>query len=334
MTDVCALHLSYVVENHSLPKQLLPYVPAKAGPSGHKLESSDTPPGCQGIVYLHNAELSKAGTRVLEVAELVRRGEGEGSSDEDPSPSKPSSRPAQNPPRTLDAGFAPLPRQPRGGRRGSLSSAGAAHARHAGGPWSATRELERARTRIQIGILKDAGAHSVALWGASLKLLSLARAILLEKPELQVNVAFGKGLKPTYASKLMAGTAVPNAPKTPVFKFVRPGSTLPASASASVPPSPLPTGTLQPSTAPVTINSPPKTPLMPSALPEAIWRRIIALASGAEGVVSSNQQESIIQWAKSRDTLRPGREVRGRTGSEHIWRVLEGMRCLSYDVKT
>lgn len=338
MTDACALHLAYVVEHHGLPKQLLPYVPAKAGPSGRELESSNNPPGCQGIVYLPNAELSKAGTGVLEVAELVRRGAGEGSSDEDPSPSKSSYRPANHPRRSSDAGFGPLPRQLRGGRRGTLSSAG---------PWSATGELGRARTRMQLSILKDPGAHSVALWGASLKMLSLAREILLEKPEMQVNVAFGKGRKPTYASKLMAGTAVPgessfamtgtsNAPRPPVFKFVGRGSTRPASASASAsaPPPPLPTGALQPSTVPVTIDSPPKTPLMPSALPEAIWCRIIVLASGAEGVVSSNQQESIIQWAKSRDTLRPEKEVRGRTGSEHIWRALEGMRCLSYDVKT
>jgi hypothetical protein len=49
MRDTCALHLSYVLANHSLPEQLLPYVPAaKAGPSTQQLEAYNTISDCQG----------------------------------------------------------------------------------------------------------------------------------------------------------------------------------------------------------------------------------------------------------------------------------------------
>lgn len=42
MTEVCALHLSYVVPYHFSPTQLLQRVPpAKAGPSAHHLAAYD-----------------------------------------------------------------------------------------------------------------------------------------------------------------------------------------------------------------------------------------------------------------------------------------------------
>ncbi|KAI9843436.1 MAG: hypothetical protein M1830_007700, partial [Pleopsidium flavum] len=70
---------------------------------------------------------------------------------------------------------------------------------------------------------------------------------------------------------------------------------------------------------------------MPFGLPEALWQRIIALASGAIGVVNSGQQGSIIRWAKDRDTLSRERETLGKSESTQIWRVLDGMGCLAYE---
>ena len=51
------------------------------------------------------------------------------------------------------------------------------------------------------------------------------------------------------------------------------------------------------------------------------------------GVVSGKQQESILRWAKSRDTLGREREVLGKARGEQIWRVLERMGCRSYEVR-
>lgn len=73
---------------------------------------------------------------------------------------------------------------------------------------------------------------------------------------------------------------------------------------------------------------------MPFGLPEALWQRILALASGAVGVVNNGQQESIIKWARDRDTLSREREALGKPERAQIWRVLEGMGCLAYEVRS
>lgn len=329
MTDVCALHLSYVVENHGLPKQLLPYVPAKAGSSAREHDAHGSSPGCQGIVYLPNDELSSAGLKVLEVAELVRKGADSESFEGDGSPSKSSYIASTYSRRTSDASWGPLSSQSHRRRRSTLSSG--THASHAGATPTAASELDRARSRIQGSMIKEHGPRSVDLWGASLHMLSTARLILLEQPNDE------PASKPTYASKLKIGASVPsepitgisNTPATPVITRKREGSNGPASRQTT----PL-TSTLQADNVPVAINTSPDPSTMPFGLSEALWRKIIALASGAVGIVSNEQQESIITWAKNRDTLSRERGMLGKTESEQIWRVLEGMGCLSYDVRT
>lgn len=330
MTDVCALHLSYVVEHHGLPKQLLPYVPAKAGSSAREHDAHGSSPGCQGILYLPNDELSSAGLKVLEVAELVRNGADSESFEGDGSPSKSSYTTSTYSRRTSDASRGPLSSQSHRRRRSTLSSG--THASHAGATPTAASELDRARSRIQGSMLKEDGPRSVDLWGASLRMLSTARLILLEQAKDE------PASRPTYASKLKIVTSVPsepitglsNTPATPVFTRKRKGSNVPASRQTTSS-----TSTFQQAdNVPVAINTSPDPSTMPFGLSEPLWRKIIAFASGAVGVVSSEQQESIITWAKDRDTLSRERGILGKTESEQILRVLEGMGCLSYDVRT
>lgn len=345
MTDACALHLSYVLENHNLPKQLLPYVTAKAGALAHEYEAIDPTASCQGIVYLPNDTLGSAGLKVLEMAELVRKGADAEESQWDASPYKSSYMPSMYPRRISDASFGHISSQSPRRRRSTLSSGTTIHGSHGGATPSAASELDRARRRIQGHMLKELGPQSVEIWAASLRMLSTARQILLEKPKEQLDGggdtlgSDAPASKPTYASKLMIGVSVPgkpnlavtgfsNSPTPPVTPRKRKGSKVPASQQTTPFTSPLRAGTL-----PAVIKTSPDLSAMPPGLSEALWRRIIALASGAVGVVSSEQQESIIRWAKNRETLGRERESLGKTESEQIWRVLEAMGCLSYDVK-
>lgn len=343
MTDVCALHLSCVLEHHHLPKQLLPYVPAKAGALTHELEAHETTSGCQGIVYLPNNQLSSVGLKMLEVAELVRKGADSEPFQWNASPSKSSRMTSTHTRGISDTSFGPSSSPSHRRRRSTLSSVS-----HGGAAPSVASELDRARSRIQVSMLKKLGPQSVELWIASLRMLSTARQILLAQPKEQLygggNTLGSKSLdnpapKPTYASKLKIGTSFPaepvlattgiaKTPTTPVTPPKRKGSNVPASRQT-----PQLTSTPQAATVPVVIITSPGPPPMPFGLSEALWRRIIALASGAVGIVSSEQQESIVRWAKKRDTLGREREALGKAESEQIWRVLEGMGCLSYEVK-
>ncbi len=343
MTDVCALHLSCVLEYHNLPKQLLQYVPAKAGALAHEHEAYDTTSGCQGIVYLPNDQLSSVGLKVLEVAELVRKGAESEPFQWNASPSKSSRMTSTHTRGISDTSFGPSSSPSHRRRRSTLSSIS-----HGGAAPSVASELDRARSRIQVSMLKELGPQSVELWIASLRMLSIARLILLANPKEQLhgggNTLGSKSLgnpasKPTYASKLKIGVSVPgepvlatagisNTPTTPVTPPKRKGSNVPTSRQTSKL-----TSTIQADTVPVVIITSPGPPPPPLGLSEALWRRIIALASGAVGVISSEQQESIIRWAKKRETLGREREALGKAESEQIWRVLEGMGCLSYEVK-
>ena len=346
MTEAGALHLSYVLENHNLPKDLLPYVPAKAGLAAHEPEARDDSPSCQGIEYLPNAKLSSAGMKVLEVAEFVRKGVDSEASQEDPSFLKSAYTTAIYPRRMSDAGSCLSSAQPRGRRHSTMTSSTGTHPTHAGTTWSVTNELDRARSGIQGSILKDFGPNSVELWRASLKMLNIARQVLVEEPKEQSDGgdgSLGKGpldetkSKPTYAAKLMNGAPVTDEPVVPVIAL----SNVPATFTiarkrkgSNVPTRQIPplTSSLPPSPSPMVSNTPEMVPA-PSVLPEPVWRRIISLAAGAVGVVSTRQQDSILQWAKNRDTLGKGKEALGKAESEQIWRVLEGMGCLSYDVR-
>lgn len=353
MRDTCALHLSYVLANHSLPEQLLPYVPAaKAGPSTQQLEAYNTISDCQGIVYLPNDKLSSAGIKVLELSELAREGWLDELTQGEQSPSETPSKAVAYPRRISDAGFSPASGQAQGRRRSTVSSGSVDHGAYAGVGSYATNELDRARSRIQGNTLKECGSQSVELWSASLRMLSFARQILpvvRRKQSDGRNITHGDGsvdltrARPTYASKLMIGPSIPGEPilaitgmsthpTTPSVVQRRKGSSVTTSASKGR--SPSLSSSLQASPLSVMINTSAEECLMPLGLPEALWQRILALASGAVGVVNNGQQESIIKWARDRDTLSREREALGKPERAQIWRVLEGMGCLAYEVRS
>lgn len=72
---------------------------------------------------------------------------------------------------------------------------------------------------------------------------------------------------------------------------------------------------------------------LPYGFSEKVWMRIISHIVGADGIVNITQQRSILRWAMDRTTLSREREALGKPECAQIWRVLEGIGCLAYDVR-
>ena len=55
-------------------------------------------------------------------------------------------------------------------------------------------------------------------------------------------------------------------------------------------------------------------------------------ASDSEGVLSDNQKAAALRWAASRDSIVELRGVVGKHTSQQVYKVLEGLGCLTYDI--
>lgn len=343
MTETCALHLSYVVAYHTLPEELLPYVPAaKAGLPAQQLITYDHTSKCRGVIYNLNPDLGPAGTKVLDLAELVRRGrliEGDEEADSGP-PEVGSSqlRSGAHLRRFSDVRM----NSTAASRRRTNSSVVVTDQGELTNRSNANTELDRARSRIQGNTLQDAGASSNDLWRVALKMLTLGRHIrpIVKKapPLTRINRVHDAKLA-NFTSKnsrtpslqiAPLSTRNPNQPINPNFTQWR-----------------LENSKLVPVTAPepfLKMPSPPVSPLcakfqelpyktqLPCGFSEDVWRRIIAFATGAHAIMSETQQRSMLSWAMDRGTLIKEKESLGLKESAQIWKVLEATGCLAYAI--
>ena len=392
MTETCALHLSYLLVRHHFPEQLIMRVPpAKAGPSQQQLEAYDTSSGCQGIVYLPNDKLGNAGSKVLELSELAREGIlDEASQDETSEEFKTPSKSASALRRASDVRHSPLITATSGRRRSTTSASSSEQCgRSAGSNTTTSSELDRARSRIQGNVLRDAGAYSVDLWRVSLKMLTLSRAILLPAAEkirsedarqseplqfvqplppvqpvqpvqlvhpVQPAQPIWPGLQqetadndfpplPSYTARVVMAppphpesvpltAGDPNQPVTPKRVHRRKKSANPN----TYPPAPeaLTKTNIDGLTSDAALFEPEQQPYrsrLPYGFSEDVWRQIISHQAGVHGILNITQQRSILRWAMDRATLNREREALGKPESAQIWRLLEGIGCLAYDVK-
>lgn len=340
MNEAGALHLSYILEFHHLPKRLLNRVPhAKAGAPAQQLLSYDESQ-CRGIIYLPNPLLGSAGHKVLELAEVVRNCYWDQTADEFPAPSKTVIMSTNMSKRTcgchpgVEAGAHDR-------RRRNTASTGLSD--QAGRDDLMGSELDRARSRIQGSTLQHAGPKSNDLWRAAFKMLSLGREIrpqtrnesqprppAMKKAPVRTPKTPGiapKTLKPLTPLTLQRD---PNQPISPwTTQFPKSGSLL--SKPAVIPPTPL-TPKIPVVSAPLPTETADYRTKLPCGLPEYIWRRILGLAAGAEGVMSESQQRSVLQWAIDRKTLRQESESLGLRASAQCWKILEATGCLAYEM--
>ena len=350
--DNCALHLSYIVENHHNPHHLLHYVPlAKAGLPAQQLEAYNQIEGCDGIIYRPNNALGNAGNKVLELAELARNDTSEAEEmtiqvnfqelDILGSPlaagrQASDARPSLSPLAVTN-------------RRKSIVSADVGEQNnHAA---SRAGELHRARSRIEGDVLRDFGPQSNDLWRSSLKMLSVSRVILLEpkKPReakatgklrrserkpLAPQNGFGRATAfPRHPLSTPLAPGNPNQPIIPKLPHRRKNSPDVSDLKMTRGISRTEAGITEP---PPTSHIPQndngyRSPL-PGGLDERLWGRIISLACGCSGILNAAQVSAVIKWARDRSSLKREMEALGKAESAQIWRVLEGTGCLAYEI--
>jgi hypothetical protein len=365
MTETCALHLSYIIENHHTPRQLLTCVPpVKAGPSAQQLFSYGDELHCHGIVYRPNAKLSTTGMKVLELAEKRRKIQF-GDTDEVNFEPLTSFRGVNKPPRIL-SGTGNRPTDD-AKRRPSTHNEGLDQGEEGA-------DLERARSRIQGNTLQEAGPLSNELWRGALRMLVAGRDIQLPPRD--------------NAAPMPAVSAVAEAPKgkAPVIRTLTiPGyvKSHPLKHLPHVKPLPPldPFPPLQPLAPLMMMEKDPNQPIIPwipkarkksEAIPshpnaaslrdgaelsnqpierknpsredkvyrtqlpcgfsEDAWRRILGQFAGVNGTLTADQQLSILHYAMDRRTLSKESEVLGLTFATQIWRILEATGCLTYEM--
>lgn len=340
MKETCALHLSYIVVCHNMPERLLTRVPAaKAGPPTQHLLAYDNETRCRGIIYLPNPQLGTAAMKVLDLSEAVREGLFDDiDPDGNPEDVSPILKSAKATRKVSDTRGIPAVS---GRRRSALSIGNPDHGRH-GNKVSISIELDRARSRIQGNVLEEFGPGSNNLWRVALKMLTLSRVIrpVVGKKEVAIGVGRLEEAKsrnsPNITSRRPSpttplATRSPNQPITTSFGQWR----LDNSRLVPVTTTKSPPVKLSPPRSPLssTIPKAPYRTSLPCGFPEEVWRKIMAIAAGAEAVMSEAQQKSVLQWAMDRGTLGKERESLGLKDSAQIWKVLEGMGCLAYDMK-
>lgn len=345
MTEAGALHLSYILEVHHVPERLLTRVPhVKAGAPAQQLLSY-TESQCRGIIYLPNPLLDSAGHKVLELAEVMRDSHLDYAVDDSPEPSKTLNMSTRRLRRAsgVPVGLGPVACDR---RRRNIASIGLSD--QAGQDDLMGSELDRARIRIQGNLLQHARPQSNDLWRAALKMLSLGREIRpqtrKEAPPrpptpktkapivrtLKVPRITPKTLKPLTPLTLQRD---PNQPISPwTTQFTKKSGSLPSTPTVTV----TPKTPLIPEIPVASAQIPTETPVyrtkLPCGFPDCVWRRILALAAGAEGIMSELQQQSVLQWAMDRSTLRQESESLGLRASAQCWKILEATGCLAYEL--
>ena len=372
MTETCALHLSFIVEGHHVPGQLLTHVPlAKAGTHTQQIMGYNESQ-CRGIIYHPNTSLGNTGLKVLELAERRRDQQRCEMNEADVGSPSSLSDTTQSPRRTsvntIGIGNITAAKRRRSTQTGDLIDDGI------------EAELDRARSRIQGNTLQDAGLQSNDLWRAALRLLAIGRHVPPQSdrkvqptpsaPAAPTALAVPKAKAPIVKTLTIPGVSKPKALKllTPLTtekdpnQPINPWKTNPWNKNPwntdlgkkgdGIPPTPnvippTPPTPPSPKTETETETKSPKavaekTQLLrtekvyraklPRGFSDAIWAKILGHLVGADGILSDDQQLSVLRYAIDRNTLSKEREALGLTFATQIWRILEATGCLTYDM--
>ncbi|KAF8473351.1 hypothetical protein BDZ91DRAFT_714481 [Kalaharituber pfeilii] len=296
MRDISALHLSYLLAEHPLPHKVLPFFPTyKTSSQSDIFESYELESNCSGVIYLPNDDLTVLGTRALEVADSYRR---DGCRKHGQGTRKTSEFGVDSPMRMKPGYFNTL-----------LSVVGS------------TNDLDRSRSKIQGTILKEGGPSQIDLWKAALKALVLTRTLLLENETISPS-SLGRNIPSCRRQDCLQApiSLQPVNHSSPPLQYSPPS---PQSYKAyrmylhNTLPSGLPVKSVT---------------SLPGKLPEHIWQKIISLTADPQGTMSTQQLRNVHEWGRQRETLWREREFAGKLPSVQIWRFLEGLDCLTYEL--
>ncbi|KAI9688404.1 MAG: hypothetical protein M1822_001353 [Bathelium mastoideum] len=71
---------------------------------------------------------------------------------------------------------------------------------------------------------------------------------------------------------------------------------------------------------------------LPRGLPLQLWQSILAQAADAGRLLNKEQQASVVRWAQDPATLAEESRMLGKSRSMQIWKVLDGVGCLAYEI--
>jgi hypothetical protein len=306
MTDACAVHLSSVLSIHRNPEHLLEYLPG-----GKALSLPDRIGCCNGIIWLPNRDLGSLAQELLTMTGEFR--DWGSNSDSDDS---------------------------------SLRSRDPSHEHER----RKKREIEymRLTKRIRIATLKAEGVHSADIWSAALKMVVVCRALLLEDRARPVSnmsavetsrlAEARAGINPEVAH-MDASYIGPFHPTTKDFAHHFPTIQGMPTLSSVGTPSPRPGRDRdhtpsRPAKAPVRTTAstvaPPQEETWRFSLPTEAWRRIIAHAVNAEGILDRQQQIRIMQYASDWSALAQELGIKGMADYQQIWKILDSVGCFTY----
>ena len=322
--------------------------PAKAGPPTQQITAYNKS-HCRGIIYLSNALLGNAGQRLLELAER-RRELRHRCADQTASATTcelPNSSQSQRQIFTADS----VPRVTKPSKRRQSTRTGAL------GKDSLLAELDRARSRIQGNMLQEEGPCSSDLWRVAIRALALGRYVQPQRGRSQRSPS-PTPFAPKAKAKAIQNLTVPSVSKPKAIKSLtplaverdpnrsmNPWNTDFRKKNEAIPPTPrvIPPTPLTPQIE----NEILKTKAgnerfrgvqkiyrteLPCGFSECAWARILGNLVDAEGILSDDQQVSILRYAMDRKTLLKEREALGLTVATQIWRVLEAIDCLAYEM--
>jgi hypothetical protein len=312
LTDLSALHLTYLLPYHNLPHVLLSRLDAHIADTtiGREDELYDKDNFCRGILYYGGNinDFSPLAKKLLESVEKVRRAGGlipeprvdtspfvEQFSSVPPSPNSFRSR------RNSDSSRGYFPDTPSPLRKESISSIRSMSSVHfrSGSLFSMNQpsrndgtvhwtDVVKTRPKLQGEILKSAKTlHVSQLWSASIKLLSLGRIFTLPQIEKIAN-------RPTNISRVNKRNIIPR----PIL-----------------PPSPVSPGTPK--------STEMKRSCGVGSLDSRTWLKILLPVADPEGVLSDVQAMNVISWASDRATLAREGEWAGKLMHVQMWKLLD-----------
>lgn len=358
LTDKAALFLSYILPIHPTPDRLLRYLPpTRPGFQSEILDRYDHFSGCSGIVYQKNEQFTSMGLKVLELAEHIRDA---------------TLYPTSVPPRSRQVSdISNTPLTPLRPRKESLSSP-LSHSPHINYGTAVELERARSKIQgallkesgagsievwrtalrmlaISRTILFDkgnTGSDYFSFGGRSLNFSSPTRSGFSSLSPVSFSLHASCLSHPQNANFQQHHPHILDVPAWDSLNLATIGDST-QRKDTSNPPSPTRTNFASsvnafeqeegqqkgPEGEQKGPDEKPKGPKdLPGNLPEDIWVQIITLATDHKDILSAKQRRNVVGWARTSDTLERERELAGKPKPVQVWRLLEGLECLSCEI--
>ncbi|PYH46887.1 uncharacterized protein BP01DRAFT_337405 [Aspergillus saccharolyticus JOP 1030-1] len=318
MTGNSAIHLIAMLEIQRAPEPLLSYLPVV----GKAVALPESAASCKSIIWRPNDELAPHVLRMIEVSEALQQLRDSKASD------------------TSSEGAGEFDSATQQKLQGKLRI-----------------EFTRVCKRVRLEVIKEDGVHGSTIWSTALRMMLVSRALLLEDrdrpPDEDIDIPermpFPQPVEgPAPAVNVVtqhtrSASSGPFHPSAVSFDLQFPN--LPSMAQGPAPVLCIPAGDVS-DTVQSRKGPPPSQPPAPTMrrrpvrgsskqdwrydLPFQIWRRIIAEAVGADGILDLEQQGRIMHYASDWDVVAYGLQIKGAEVHQRLWKFLESVGCFTY----